>query len=150
MKTDRELLTMAAREYWGDEIDDVCSIRWSDEEAAIIYTHADNQDHNGCDRERVWNPLDDDGDAFRLAVKLGLTINVMLPRGCNELGRTIVADCCQLHGDDPCAATRRAIVRAAAHIGEAMSNQLRTVAIDQSDAIEQYMGFPDERLWDQK
>ena len=29
-----------------------------------------------CDVTRLWNPLEDDGDALRLAVKLGLTIRL--------------------------------------------------------------------------
>lgn len=63
-----------------------------------------------------WNPLTDDGDALRLAVKLEL--HVFGSRiGCsiNEDLFVDAADC----GDDPCAATRRAIVRAAAEIGKA-------------------------------
>jgi len=74
----------------------------------------------------LWNPLTDDGDALRLAVKLKLDVeclgdatqvnftdgkhntrhfNVGKDEGCNG---------------DPYAATRRAIVRAAAEIGKAM------------------------------
>jgi len=62
-----------------------------------------------------WNPLTDDGDALRLAVKLGLDLsfegdNVVFANGtCSEFLRS-----------DYCAATRRAIVRAAAEIGKAM------------------------------
>ena len=66
----------------------------------------------------VWNPLTDDGDALRLAVKLGLSVDVML---CEEKqSRTISANddvtiCGSvLHNGDPFAATRRAIVCAAA------------------------------------
>ncbi len=70
----------------------------------------------------IWNPLTDDGDALRLAVKLEIAINPFA-------GKTVVAhtesgrlghekwDCWD---DDPYAATRRAIVRAAAEIGKAM------------------------------
>ncbi len=53
-----------------------------------------------------WFPLDDDGDAFRLAVMLKMDITVMKNTAMythNEL----------------CAATRRAIVTAAAEIGRA-------------------------------
>lgn len=59
-----------------------------------------------------WNPLTDDGDALRLAVKLGLYDLRDLP---------------YQEGNDPvwqevpdCAAVRLAIVRAAAEIGRAM------------------------------
>ena len=69
-----------------------------------------------------WNPLTDDGDALRLAVKLEIAINPYA-------GKTVVAhnesgrlghekwDCWD---DDPYAATRRAITRAAAEIGKEM------------------------------
>ena len=58
----------------------------------------------------VWNPLTDDGDALRLAVKLGLLA---------DDGYTATF-CNALDKDDPYAATRRAIVRAAAEIGRSM------------------------------
>lgn len=71
-----------------------------------------------------WNPLKDDGDALRLAVKLHLFIDATLP----EVKVGWVVDCqsglCEdLHEEqsaDPYAATRRAIVRAAAEIGKGM------------------------------
>lgn len=67
-----------------------------------------------------WHPRGDDGDALRLAVRLGIQIGdfhqydralafMGATRGSREFWET---------GDDPCAATRRAIVRAAADIGE--------------------------------
>ena len=66
----------------------------------------------------VWNPLADDGDALRLAVKLRLDIDhhqfsVNVWDGYIGTGRIP-------SGDDPYAATRRAIVRSAAEIGKAM------------------------------
>lgn len=64
-----------------------------------------------------WNPLADDGDAFRLAVKLRL--DICLDPKCVQVfpfGRLPVDE---EYGDDPYAATRLAIVRAAAAIGEA-------------------------------
>ena len=71
----------------------------------------------------LWNPLEDDGDALRLAVKLAMDVHVSAGDG---IRYTFVAsqysDDCGLtesHGDCPCAATRRAIVRAAAMIGGA-------------------------------
>ena len=64
-----------------------------------------------------WNPLTDDGDALRLAVKLQMSMDTALAQSMAMVwgGR----DCVERHGDDPCAATRRAIVRAAAAIGGA-------------------------------
>ena len=117
--TDRELLERAALAYWGDEIDDVCSIRWLETDQAIGYTHGDNQDHNGIDLELVWNPLDHDGDAFRLAVKLRLTINpyqqgVFVSRYEDEDVIAEPFDVPECNGE----ATRRAIVRAAASMAQ--------------------------------
>ncbi len=66
-----------------------------------------------------WNPLTDDGDALRLAVKLNLIIEfyqtyVYVYYSMSE--KTFEED----HDGDSYAATRRAIVRAAAEIGKAM------------------------------
>lgn len=72
-----------------------------------------------------WNPLIDDGDALRLAVSLkmevyhgwdgGHSAYASVPQ---EDSRTVF--CVEPHMSDPCAATRRAIVLAAAEIGRAM------------------------------
>ena len=72
-----------------------------------------------------WNPLVYDGDALRLAVKLRISVHLAeTPAGNPECGFAIHKD----HGpkwnyisavdDDPYAATRRAITRAAAEIGK--------------------------------
>jgi hypothetical protein len=68
-----------------------------------------------------WSPLADDGDALRLAVKCGIEYGF----GYNDDGtvqRCIVYDILHVlvENNDPYAATRRAIVRAAAEIGRAM------------------------------
>lgn len=63
-----------------------------------------------------WNPLTDDGDALRLAVKLGIFVQV-LP---NESRALLDEWVYELHDSNPYAATRRAIVRAAAAIGETL------------------------------
>ena len=75
-----------------------------------------------------WNPLADDGDALRLAVKLYIGVRphgpdhwqqpnvaVALWDFGDKSGRVTVE-----HGDDPQRAARRAITRAAAAVGEAM------------------------------
>ena len=74
-----------------------------------------------CTIDGIWNPLTDDGDALRLAVKLELyPINL----ACVDNGELMVeVDCkdgsvLEVLGDDPYAATRRAIVRAAAEIAK--------------------------------
>lgn len=71
-----------------------------------------------------WNPLESDGDALRLAVKLGLSFDRHIT-GYDEVvagdfRRTPVIICPEPVGNDPYAATRRAIVRAAAEIGKDM------------------------------
>ena len=77
------------------------------------------------DEDRNWNPLTDDGDALRLAVKLDLIVS----REYTEVGKEAVVfylneiqhqmRCVVPHGNNPYAATRRAITRAAAEIGKA-------------------------------
>ena len=79
--------------------------------------------------EDEWNPLTDDGDALRLAVDLGITIYTNIRTAyvlygnhpINTDEREITAT--EEPGEDPHAATRRAIVRAAAQIGEHMEKQ---------------------------
>jgi hypothetical protein len=62
----------------------------------------------------LWNPLTDDGDALRLAVALGIQIHI---EGRDE-SRAVWANEIMLWTDgDALAATRRAIVMAAAEIG---------------------------------
>lgn len=70
-----------------------------------------------------WNPADDDGDTLRLAVALGMDITFE-----NGLVNTlainpvtfIACGASEMMGGDPCAATRLAVLRAAAEIGRAM------------------------------
>ncbi len=67
-----------------------------------------------------WNPLTDDGDAFRLAVELRIRhfqgINGRFYAHHESFGKRTMIETCA----DPYAATRRAIVRAAAEIGRNM------------------------------
>jgi hypothetical protein len=98
--TDKELLQLAAKAAWGAMANQMI--------------------------ESGWNPLTDDGDALRLAVKLDLIVS----RGYTEVGKEAVVfylneiqhqmRCVVPHGSDPYAATRRAITRAAAEIGKEM------------------------------
>jgi hypothetical protein len=67
-----------------------------------------------------WNPLVDDGDALRLAVTLGLMVDISLHMKESEAGGNGAIYQCELHNLDSYAATRRAIVRAAAEIGKSM------------------------------
>ena len=75
-----------------------------------------------------WNPLADDGDALRLAVRLNLAVN-QYPIYENPKHSVLVQlkslddsrfSAVEPHNGDHYAATRRAIVRAAAEIGKAM------------------------------
>ena len=69
-----------------------------------------------------WNPLTNDGDALRLAVRLGIGVQSWSRLGLSHAGaETVVKSIVikELHEGDPSAATRRAIVRAAAEIGKA-------------------------------
>lgn len=70
-----------------------------------------------------WNPLTDDGDALRLAVKLGIEIFPDLQ--VNEVRTAFMVgiygyNTAEQIGTDRIAAIRRAIVRAAAEIGRRM------------------------------
>ena len=61
-----------------------------------------------------WNPLTDDGDALRLAVKLKMSIDTALAQSMAMAWGW--RDCVEKQAGDPYAATRRAIVRAAAEV----------------------------------
>ena len=80
-------------------------------------------------RDWGWNPLTDDGDALRLAVKISadVCIDVIDHDTQRPIKSTAVysetGSEIEPHGDDPCAATRRAIVRAAAEIGRRMQHE---------------------------
>ena len=111
MNTDRELLEAAAKATGVDgecRTENLCHDGdWSD--MTVIFL---------ADDEGWWGPLHDDGDALRLAVKLGIDVSH------NTFGN-VIADHYTLpqkqavvlaHGIDPCAATRRAIVSLAAKL----------------------------------
>lgn len=69
----------------------------------------------------AWNPLEDDGDALRLAVMLRFSVDSYSVRmdGANTyVGGSDGYLANEPHGKDANSATRRAIVRAAAEIGK--------------------------------
>ena len=100
--TDRELIELAAKSAGYTVLDG-----WSE---IVVQKHENNL------YPHAWNPISDDGDAFRLAVKLGLSINL---RHCQVLIEDSRIDSIwQTHDGDELSATRRAIVRAAAEIGK--------------------------------
>ncbi len=101
--TDKEMLELAAK-------------------AAGIECHSDGIYWTANELGDYWRPLKDDGDALRLAVKLGMLISTVGDDGSKSFAATTVnkvKTCLVDHEDDPYAATRRAIVRAAAEIGKA-------------------------------
>jgi hypothetical protein len=101
---DRELLELAAKAAG------YARMTWLDD---VPYVSRDmNGDHYSFD---AWNPLQNDGDALRLAVKLRITPHI---DGNLTDAESSAGFCAEPHFDDPCAATRRAIVRAAAEIAQ--------------------------------
>ena len=122
MKTDLELLADAAKAagFTGR------SGATFHNSFANLYYIEDPADIGGW---HLWAPLHDDGDAYRLAVKLNLHVEidaasagvVTIEWDFDQAGsaRNYIEQEAPASGDD-FAATRRAIVRAAAHIGEAM------------------------------
>lgn len=113
MKTDRELLELAAKAAG------VVGV-WNERGQCVHVTDCAGMS------DMWWRPLEDDGDAMRLAVNLSLCVFVN--------GMFVHADCKHCAGGDigyfeensarngGCimTATRRAIVRAAAAIGESI------------------------------
>jgi hypothetical protein len=71
----------------------------------------------------IWNPITDDGDALRLAVKLGLReyFVIEIQKTCSQATAFEPFEHCEYEefkDQDPYAATRRAITRAGAEIGK--------------------------------
>lgn len=108
MSTDRELLEMAAKAA-----------------GLVGYQYCESWDGmakylnviDGFDRDSIWRPHKDDGDALRLAVTL--LMEVYTGKYEIEIHAGIITIFQPTNGDI-IAATRRAIVRAAAEIGKAM------------------------------
>jgi hypothetical protein len=122
MTADRELLELCAKAFWVEEFEDV-SIRWSEAEDGILYIHAENQDHNGLDREFVWAPHRDQADSDRMAFKLRMSTRISINDVfCMvELPRLITAYVAHNNTDeDVCRAGREARMAVAVEIGRAM------------------------------
>jgi hypothetical protein len=105
MSEDRELLEMAAKAAG--------YIARSDGEGGVCIVVAPG-------RVKEWNPLFSNSDAFRLFVKLGMDVDIEygeVATGCEgDRQQTLIEE-----SDDIYAATRRAIVCAAAEIGRAQA-----------------------------
>ena len=108
MKSDRELLELAAK-------------------AAGISKQWDGSLVDKLNPGKVWSPLTDDGDAFRLLATLGLgivfgqyapcdiySVYINEPEGGDTLSVGVIGD------NESSGVVRRAIVRAAAVIGKKM------------------------------
>ena len=87
--------------------------------------------HNGV----TWNPLDNDGDALILAV--GLRLEIEFGSHFVNVGRSDINKEWHLareeFGNNPLAATRLAIVRAAAEIGRRMIQQATCVDLPEDN-----------------
>jgi len=108
--TDRELLELAAKAMQAAGHPDFANY--------TVVEHAVCLDLGAC-RGAItsyWNPLTDDGDALRMAVKLGISINRFGAMTSARLPMAAIT-CDERDDGDPYAATRRAVVRAAAEIG---------------------------------
>ncbi len=115
---DRETLERAAQATG-------CAYRWSDHLECIMLQR-DEGYTDGC-----WLPDVNSSDALTLAVDLGLSIEpypynstpkhsviVKQRRGGDVLREGNPTEVIEQYGDDPVAATRRAIVRSAALVGQ--------------------------------
>lgn len=112
--TDRELLELAAKAAG-------YGVQWDADESCFWgYYPAEIRDVD-C----PWNPLTDDGDSLRVAATLGIDIEwradgrVAAYRHANANGYCFTAF--ESSREDRAANVRRAIVRAAAAIGQSMS-----------------------------
>jgi hypothetical protein len=116
---DRELLDLAAK---------AAGVVWIDE--AFDYDNFGRMMLDFGQGTQEWNPLADSNDAFRLAVKLWIDVSFPPYREPDppvvhagmywDVSDSLWYRYEELRGADPYAATRRAIVRAAAEIGRGM------------------------------
>ena len=109
--TDKELLEMAAK---------ASGIRVQYTEPSLMTSTVFQTffSKDGCQID--WNPLTDDGDALRLAVECGIDVQQFTGTLMVEAWKHPHQACGEDYGTNPCAATRRAIVRASAEIGKVM------------------------------
>lgn len=129
MMTDRELLEKAAMaagifltretmasvlpKYQWDDTDE--PVFDGDDMRGVVLWYGEDGEIGGTEA-LCWNPLADDGDALRLAVALRISLS-MLPQIVDATAGDVM--CHEPWYDDPHAATRRAIVRAAAAMADA-------------------------------
>lgn len=108
MSADRELLELAAKAAG-------INLWWDGESPKELVHHwSGNPEDGGEERDYPWNPLTDDGDALRLAAKLGMDVCIRPSVAhvyADMPNQDVVTDACY----------RRAITRAAAEIGRSMA-----------------------------
>lgn len=111
--TDRELLELAAKAA-GFNFRWFKVKQWKNMKGKIgPYRYCTGTvDVYGSHHTKPWDPLNDDGDALRLAVKLKMQVSVT-KESCRT--ETLPALWVGVNGNDELAATRRAIVMAAAN-----------------------------------
>lgn len=114
---DRELLELAAKAIGGRYRWQYTNDAWSPHHLTVFQRTAEGVEYWPPTFEGTWNPLTDDGDALRLAVARWIEIRVF--NGKAHAGKQGEFWCTEDCGLDPNAATRRAIVRAAAELAQA-------------------------------
>lgn len=131
METDIELLELAAKAAWIEVWFPRMNGGKDDDGNRIILTPCHTMTPNGA---AEWNPLTDDGDALRLAVNLRIDVDhggpldnskyVCVSRPGIEMMRNPCSVVEEFEDEmQRGAATRRAIVRAAAAIGREKQNE---------------------------
>jgi len=136
--TDRELLELAAKAagvfITKEQFEKECTSPWDpewepvyDEETGSISgwrTWYGSSGEIGGWEDYTWDPMNRDGEALRLAVKLRMLVDVPSARNVQQVIEVVAAgvrnSIYEPCGADLYAATRRAIVRAVAEIGKAM------------------------------
>jgi hypothetical protein len=111
--TDKELLELAAKAAGMQIVGEVDEMICQPDHTTGGFVIRNDRGGDSC-----WNPLTDDGDALRLAVKLA--VEVVYFAHSVRVGRIGIPDMHELNNGDPYAATRRAITRAAAEIGKTL------------------------------
>lgn len=101
-ENDKELLELAAKAA----------------DIKLVWSSVDGIAPRREDTFQAWNPLTDDGDALRLAVKLRMEILVEEIR--ISVYSELTVEKCEMYPADHLATTRRLIVETAAEIGKAM------------------------------
>lgn len=132
MSADRELLELAAKAagisvYWKRCAADLGDFEYQGWCGPFI-------EKSGLLLDNEWNPLTNDGDALRLAVALGINLTpypiynerarhsviAKQRRSTDVMRQANPTEVIEVYGEDPAAAWRRAITRAAAEIGRTL------------------------------